>query len=95
MLMNQKCRRGLYGGRESGAVGPPETSRGAEVDWASVWQNLIVCIAPGDAAPGGSKPQQRGLTQVLHRPIEIAAQSGRSNCQPKGEPFMSIIIYVE
>ncbi len=25
----------------------------------------------------GSKPQQRGLTQVLRRPVEIAAQSGQ------------------
>jgi len=36
MLMNQRRRRGLYGGRESGAVGPLEASRGAELDWARV-----------------------------------------------------------
>ncbi len=36
MLMNQRRCRGLYGGRESGAAGPLEASRGAEADWASV-----------------------------------------------------------
>ncbi len=77
MLMNQRRRRGLHGSRESGAVGPLEASRGAEVDWASVWRTLIVRLSPVDAARGGSKPQQRGLTQVLHRPVEIAVDSGR------------------
>ncbi len=52
MLMNQRRRRGLYGGRESGAVGPLEASRGAEVDWASVWRTLIVCLSPVAAARG-------------------------------------------
>ncbi len=46
MLMNQRRRGGLYGGRESGAVGPLEASRGAEFDWASVWRTLIVCLSP-------------------------------------------------
>ncbi len=41
MLMNQRIRRGHYGDRESGAVGPLEASRGAEVDWASVWRSRL------------------------------------------------------
>jgi len=50
MLVNQRRRRGLYGGRESGAVGPLDASRGAEVDWASVWRTLIVCLSPAGPA---------------------------------------------
>jgi len=58
MLMNQRRRRGFYGGRESGAVGPLEASRGAEVDWASIWQTLIVCLSPVDAARGDRNPSR-------------------------------------
>ncbi len=58
MLMNQRRRRGLYGGRESGAGGPLEATRGAEVDWAGVWQTLIVCLSPIDAARGDRNPSR-------------------------------------
>jgi len=58
MLMNPRRRRGLYGGRESGAVGPLEASRGTEVDWASVWRTLIVCLSPVDAARGDRNPSR-------------------------------------
>ncbi len=58
MLMNQRRRRGLHGGRESGAVGPLEASRGTEVDWASVWRTLIVCLSPVDAARGDRNPSR-------------------------------------
>jgi len=59
MLMNQRRCRGLYGGRESGAVGPLEASRGAEADWASVWRTLIVCLSRVDAAWGVESAAER------------------------------------
>jgi len=59
MLMIQRRRRSLYGGRESGVVGPLEARRGAEVDWMSVWQTLIVCLSPVDAARGIETPAER------------------------------------
>ncbi len=48
MLMNQRRGRGFYGGRESGAVGPLEASRGAEVDWATGYRFAIQLLYLGD-----------------------------------------------
>ncbi len=45
-----------HGGRESGVVRPLEASRGAEVDWASVWRTLIVYLSPVNAAQGDRNP---------------------------------------
>jgi len=58
MLMNQRRRRGLYGSRENGAVGPLKVSRGADVDWVSVWKTFIVCLSSVDAARGDRNPSR-------------------------------------
>jgi len=58
-------------------VGPLEAGSGAEVDWASVWQNPHRLFITSRRRTRGSKPKQRGLTQVLRRPAEITTQSGR------------------
>ena len=78
MLMNLKETLKSHSSRESGAVGPLEASRGAEVARASdlrALNRLFITCRPRRA---GSKPQQRGVTQVLRRPVEPAAKSGRS-----------------
>jgi len=48
----------FHGGREGGIVGPLEASRGAEVDRASVWRTLIVCLSPVDAAREDRNPSR-------------------------------------
>ncbi len=63
MLMNQRRRRGLYGGRESGAVGSLESSRGAEVDWAS--PGYPAAISPHGFFGSGPKSERLGLGDLL------------------------------
>ena len=48
----------FHGDREGGVVGPLETSRGAEVDWASVCRTLIICLSLVDAARGDRDPSR-------------------------------------
>jgi len=48
----------FYRGIEGGVEGPLEASRGAEVGWASVWQTLLVCLSPVDAARGYRNPSR-------------------------------------
>jgi len=48
----------FHGDREGGVVGPLEASRGAKVNWASVWRTLIVCLSPVDAARGERDPSR-------------------------------------
>ena len=67
----------FYRGIEGGVEGPLEASRGAKVEWASIWRTLNRLFITSWPRTGGSKPQQRGLTKVLHRPVEIAARSGQ------------------
>ena len=69
----------FYRGIEGGVEGPLEASRGAKVEWASIWRTLNRLFITSWPRTGGSKPQQRGLTKVLHRPVEIARKSGRSD----------------
>ena len=64
MLMNQRRCRGLYGCGESGAVGPLEASRGAEVDWASIWRTLIVVNRQLTPHGGIETPAERINTGV-------------------------------
>jgi len=75
----------FYRGIEGGVEGPLEASRGAKVEWASIWRTLNRLFITSWPRTGGSKPQQRGLTKVLHRPVEIAVVSGLSTTyQPNG-----------
>jgi len=53
-----KASRRFHGDREGGVVGPLDASRGAEIDWASVWRTLIVCLSPVDAAHGDRSPSR-------------------------------------
>ena len=69
----------FYRGIEGGVEGPLEASRGAKVEWASIWRTLNRLFISSWPRTGGSKPQQRGLTKVLHRPVEIATHSGLSS----------------
>ncbi len=68
----------FYRGIEGGVEGLLEASRGAKVEWASIWRTPNRLFITSWPRTGGSKPQQRGLTKVLHRPVEIAVVSGPS-----------------
>ncbi len=78
MLMNLKETSSSHSSRESGVTGPLEASRGAEVEWASIWRTLNRLFITCRPRRAGSKPQKRGVTQVLRRPVESAAESRRS-----------------
>ncbi len=67
----------FYGGIEGGVEGPLEASRSAKVAWASIWRTLNRLFITCRPRRAGSRPQQRGVTQVLRRPVESAAISGR------------------
>ncbi len=77
MLMNLKETSSSHSSRESGVTGPLEASRGAEVEWASIWRTLNRLFITCRPRRAGSKPQKRGVTQVLRRPVESAAISSR------------------
>jgi len=68
----------FYGGIEGGVEGPLEASRGAKVEWASIWQTLNRLFITSWPGTGGSRLQERGVAQVLRRPVETAAPSRRS-----------------
>ena len=67
----------FYRGIEGGVEGSLEASRGAKVEWASIWRTLNRLFITSWPRTGGSRPQERGVTHVLHRPVEIAGKSGR------------------
>ena len=66
----------FYRGIEGGVEGPLEASRGAKVEWASIWRTLNRLFITSWPRTGGSRPQERGVTHVLRRPIETAVVSG-------------------
>jgi hypothetical protein len=66
----------FYRGIEGGVEGPLEASRGAKVEWASIWRTLNRLFITSWPRTGGSRPQERGVTHVLRRPVETATQSG-------------------
>ncbi len=49
----------FHSGRESRVVGPLKASRGTEVDGASVWRTLIVCLSPAGLARGDQIPSRK------------------------------------
>ena len=68
----------FYGGIEGGVEGPLEAGRSAKVEWASISRTLNRLFITCRPRRAGSRPQQRGVTQVLRRPVEMAAISGHS-----------------
>ena len=62
----------FYRGLEGGVEGPLEASRGAKVEWASIWRILNRLFITSWPRTGRSRPQERGVMHVLRRPVEIA-----------------------
>ena len=95
----------FHSGRESGAVGPLEASRGAEVDWASVWRTLIVCLSPVDAIRGDRNPSREDQCRCCVDRLKWQHQAdvrGKQRCQsvivskvPHGSPREALNIVAD